>query len=96
MQHGLLSEYDAEAFQSQAQAAKIGFVEQMLLSKRMTATQIAMFASRACRVMPAAGDSNVLRIARAPRRRSSSVSSRSISRSAAYSMPSSISGNAAV
>jgi type IV pilus assembly protein PilB len=47
VQHGLLSEYDAEAFQSQAQAAKIGFVEQMLLSKRMTATQVAMFASRA-------------------------------------------------
>jgi type IV pilus assembly protein PilB len=33
--------------QSQAQAANIGFVEQMLLSKRMTATQVAMFASRA-------------------------------------------------
>ena len=47
VQHGLLSEYDAETFQSQAQAAKIGFIEQMLLSKRMTATQVAMFASRA-------------------------------------------------
>ena len=47
VQHGLLSEYDAEALQSQAQAASIGFVEQMLLSKRMTATQVAMFASRA-------------------------------------------------
>jgi type IV pilus assembly protein PilB len=47
VQHGLLSEYDAEALQSQAQAANIGFVEQMLLSKRMTATQVAMFASRA-------------------------------------------------
>ena len=47
VQHGLLSEYDAEAFQSQAQAAKIGFVEQALLSKRMTSTQVAMFASRA-------------------------------------------------
>ena len=47
VQHGLLSEYDAELFQSQAQAAKIGFVEQMLLSKRMTAAQVAMFASRA-------------------------------------------------
>jgi type IV pilus assembly protein PilB len=47
VQQGLLSEYDAELFQSQAQAAKICFVEQMVLSKRMTATQIAMFASRA-------------------------------------------------
>ena len=47
VQHGLLSEYDAEALQSQAQAANIGFVEQMLLSKRMNATQVAMFASRA-------------------------------------------------
>jgi type IV pilus assembly protein PilB len=47
VQHGLLTEYDAEALQSQAQAASIGFVEQMLLSKRMTATQVAMFASRA-------------------------------------------------
>jgi type IV pilus assembly protein PilB len=47
VQQGLLSEYDAEAIQSQAQAANIGFVEQMLLSKRMNATQIALFASRA-------------------------------------------------
>jgi type IV pilus assembly protein PilB len=47
VQHGLLSEYDAEAMQSQAQAANIGFVEQMVLAKRMSATQIAMFASRA-------------------------------------------------
>jgi type IV pilus assembly protein PilB len=47
VQHGLLSEYDAETLQSQAQAASIGFVEQMLLSKRMNATQVALFASRA-------------------------------------------------
>jgi type IV pilus assembly protein PilB len=47
VQHGLLSEYDAEAMQSQAQTANIGFVEQMVLSKRMSAGQIAMFASRA-------------------------------------------------
>lgn len=47
VQHGLLSEYDAETFQNQAQAAKVGFVEQLLLSKRMTAIQVAMFASRA-------------------------------------------------
>src|SRR5437667_252714 len=47
VQHGLLSEYDADTLQGQAQAANIGFVEQMLLSKRMTAMQVAMFASRA-------------------------------------------------
>jgi type IV pilus assembly protein PilB len=47
VQHGLLSENDAEALQSQAQAASIGFVEQMLLSNRMTAIQVAVFASRA-------------------------------------------------
>ena len=47
VQHGLLSEYDAETLQGQAQAANIGFVEQMLISKRMTAMQVAMFASRA-------------------------------------------------
>src|ERR1700687_3621352 len=47
VQHGLLSEYDAEALQSQAQAANIGFVEQTLISKRMNAAQVAMFASRA-------------------------------------------------
>src|SRR5258706_5068163 len=47
VQHGLLSEYDADTMQSQAQAASIGFVEQMVLSKRMSAAQIAMFASRA-------------------------------------------------
>src|SRR5208282_6678963 len=47
VQHGLLSEYDAELIQSQAQSAKISFVEQILLSKRLTATQVAMFAARA-------------------------------------------------
>src|SRR5215471_1634124 len=47
VQHGLLSEYDADTLQSQAQAANIGFVEQALLSKRMTAVQVATFASRA-------------------------------------------------
>ena len=47
VQHGLLSENDAEALQSQAQAAKIGFVEQTVASKRMTAAQVAVFASRA-------------------------------------------------
>src|SRR3979490_15811 len=46
-QHALLSEYDAETLQGQAQTASIGFVEQMLLSKRMNAAQVAVFASRA-------------------------------------------------
>ena len=32
VQHGLLSEYDAEAMQSQAQVANVGFVEQMVLA----------------------------------------------------------------
>ncbi|HSS71267.1 MAG TPA: type IV-A pilus assembly ATPase PilB [Casimicrobiaceae bacterium] len=47
VQHGLLSENDAEALQSQAQAANVGFVEQTVSSKRMTAAQVAVFASRA-------------------------------------------------
>src|SRR5262249_15544200 len=47
VQHGLLSENDAEALQTQAQAANIGFVEQTVVSKRMTAAQVAVFASRA-------------------------------------------------
>jgi len=47
VQHGLLSENDAEALQTQAQATNIGFVEQTVVSKRMTATQVAIFASRA-------------------------------------------------
>jgi type IV pilus assembly protein PilB len=47
VQHGLLSEYDAETLQGQAQTANVGFVEQMVLSKRMNATQVAVFASRA-------------------------------------------------
>jgi type IV pilus assembly protein PilB len=47
VQHGLLSEYDADALQSQAQAANVGFVEQTLINKRMSAAQVAVFASRA-------------------------------------------------
>jgi type IV pilus assembly protein PilB len=47
VQHGLISEYDAETLQTQAQAANVGFVEQAVSSKRMTAAQIAVFASRA-------------------------------------------------
>jgi type IV pilus assembly protein PilB len=46
VQHGLLSEYDADALHGQAQAANIGFVEQILLTKRMTPSQVAIFASR--------------------------------------------------
>src|SRR5215472_15824419 len=47
VQHGLLSEHDADALHGQAQAANIGFVEQILLTKKMTSMQLAMFASRA-------------------------------------------------
>src|SRR5438270_9433285 len=47
VQHGLLTEFDAEALQGQAQTGSIGFVEQVLVSKRMTASQVAVFASRA-------------------------------------------------
>jgi type IV pilus assembly protein PilB len=46
-QNGLMSEYEAEALQTQAQQASISFVEQVLLGKRMTAQQLAVFASRA-------------------------------------------------
>jgi type IV pilus assembly protein PilB len=46
-QNGLMSEYEAEALQTQAQASNITFVEQVLIGKRMTAQQLAVFASRA-------------------------------------------------
>jgi type IV pilus assembly protein PilB len=46
-QHGLMSEYDAEALQTQAQQGGITFVEQVLSGKRISAAQIAAFASRA-------------------------------------------------
>ena len=46
-QQGLMSEYEAEALQTQAQSAGISFVEQVLVGKRMTAQQLAVFASRA-------------------------------------------------
>ena len=42
-----MSEYEAEALQTQAQSAGVSFVEQVLLGKRMTAQQLAVFASRA-------------------------------------------------
>ena len=47
VQQGLLPEAEAEALQSQARAANISFVEQLLAAKKMTALQLAMFASRA-------------------------------------------------
>jgi type IV pilus assembly protein PilB len=46
-QHGLMTEYDAEAIQTQAQQASVTFVEQLLQGKRMSATQVAAFGSRA-------------------------------------------------
>jgi type IV pilus assembly protein PilB len=46
-QHGVMSEYEAEALQTQAQTAGIAFVEQMLVGKRMTPHQLAVFAARA-------------------------------------------------
>jgi len=46
-QHGVMSEHDAEALQSQAQTAGVTFVEQVLSGKRMTAQQLAVFGSRA-------------------------------------------------
>jgi len=46
-QQGLMPEQEAEALQMQAQAAGVSFVEQVLAGKRMSATQLAVFASRA-------------------------------------------------
>ena len=46
-QHGMMSEYDAEVLQTQAQQANVSFVEQLLLGKRMSPTQLAVFGSRA-------------------------------------------------
>jgi len=46
-QHGVMSEYEAEAMQSQAQTAGVAFVEQMLAGKRMSPQQLAVFAARA-------------------------------------------------
>ncbi len=46
-QHGLMTEYEAETLQSQAQQSNVTFVEQVLHGKRMTATQLAVFGSRA-------------------------------------------------
>ena len=46
-QQGLVSESDADAMQTQATASGITFAEQFLQNKRMSAAQLALFASRA-------------------------------------------------
>jgi type IV pilus assembly protein PilB len=46
-QHGVMSEHDAEALQTQAQSTGVSFVEQVLSGKRMSAQQLAIFGSRA-------------------------------------------------
>ncbi|HVJ74540.1 MAG TPA: type IV-A pilus assembly ATPase PilB [Casimicrobiaceae bacterium] len=46
-QHGLMPEVEADSFQTQAASSGITFVEQLLVGKRFTAQQIAVFGSRA-------------------------------------------------
>ena len=46
-QHGVMSEHEAETMQTQAQSAGVTFVEQVLIGKRMTPQQLAVFGSRA-------------------------------------------------
>jgi len=46
-QHGLMTEYEAEMLQTQAQQAGVPFVEHVLAGKRITPTQLATFTSRA-------------------------------------------------
>ena len=46
-QHGVMSEHEAEAMQTQAQSSGVTFVEQVLVGKRMTPQQLAVFGSRA-------------------------------------------------
>ena len=45
-QHGVMSEHEAETLQTQSQSTGVSFVETVLLGKRMTAVQLAVFASR--------------------------------------------------
>ena len=45
VQRGLLSERDAEAIQSQAKTARVGFVEQLILGKKFKEPEIAEFAA---------------------------------------------------
>ena len=42
-QHGVMSEHEAETMQTQAQSAGVTFVEQVLIGKRMTPQQLAVF-----------------------------------------------------
>ncbi len=46
-QHGLMTEYEAETLQTQAQQAGVPFVDHVLAGKRITPNQLAVFASRA-------------------------------------------------
>ena len=46
-QHGVMSEAEAEAMQVQSQSSNVPFVEQVLSGKRLSAQQLAVFASRA-------------------------------------------------
>ena len=46
-QHGVMSESEAEALQVQSQSSGVSFVEQVLSGKRLSAAQLAVFASRA-------------------------------------------------
>ena len=46
-QHGVMSEAEAEALQVQSQSSGVAFVEQVLSGKRLSAQQLAVFASRA-------------------------------------------------
>ncbi|HVN34664.1 MAG TPA: type IV-A pilus assembly ATPase PilB [Casimicrobiaceae bacterium] len=46
-QHGLMTEYEAETLQTQAQQAGVSFVDHVLAGKRISANQLAIFASRA-------------------------------------------------
>jgi len=46
-QHGLMTEFEAEALQAQAQQAGTTFVDHVIAGKKITPTQLAVFASRA-------------------------------------------------
>jgi type IV pilus assembly protein PilB len=46
-QHGVMSESEAEALQTQSQSSGVSFVEQVLSGKRLSPQQLAVFASRA-------------------------------------------------
>ena len=46
-QHGLMTEFEAEALQTQAHQAGVTFVDHVIAGKKITATQLAVFASRA-------------------------------------------------